>query len=165
MLARCSKCDFRNLGEIPHRNRYPNFFHRKFFSSKKNQTHFGRKKKLVEKYFLGSIFLLKKNWSTFFSGEIIFRPKKTGTFFVFFSTPAKHLRHKRLERAVKLVEPILGLLAAVSGARCNRWHWRACLSLCANTVSRVADRVAQIHKMQSSQRSLNFKDRFVTNVT
>ena len=58
MLARCSKCDFWNLGEIPHRNRYPDFFHRKFFSSKKIQNHFGRKKKLVEKYFLDRFYVV-----------------------------------------------------------------------------------------------------------
>ena len=91
MLARCSKYDFRNLGEIHHRNRYPDFFHRKFFSSKKIQNHFGRKKKLVEKYFLGRFFSIEKKtrpkifdrffFDRFFSTKICFdqnyfRPKK-----------------------------------------------------------------------------------------
>ena len=83
MLARCSKCDFRNLGEIHHRNRYPIFFHRKFFSSKKIKHILVEKKSWLKNIFWGRFFCWKKLVDIFF-GEIIFRPKKNGTFFVFF---------------------------------------------------------------------------------
>ena len=45
MVARCSKCDFRNLGIIWDRNRWSENFSSDFFSSKKKQKHAMLRKK------------------------------------------------------------------------------------------------------------------------
>ena len=129
MLARCSKNDFWNLGEITHRNRYPDFFDRIFFSSTKKSKTFLSKIIFGRKIFFGSKNVWsKKNWAKNFGRKKMSSKKNFDESFfsmIFFLEGISHVRRasstKTLRGCRSIADFVHTLQTVINVSKKNPW--------------------------------------------